>query len=297
MLIAMLVVDILALIILFFIKQKISEKKFNNIMQRIFTWFIIIILFLIVSYKINPILAPIGVAAATIFQYIPYIPAIRNTGYKHRFIVNFKDENIKRMLILALPIIFGVAVNQINILIDQNLASFISVKGISVLTYSLRLYEFVWGIMIVSITTAIYPTLSRLAIESTIKFKVQITKTISTILYLVIPSTIGIMLFSKEIVTLIYKRGKFDESDVILVSGALFYYASGLIGLGIRDVLSSSFYALKLTKIPLINSIQMVVLNVVASIILSKSFCSLSSTYSQFLAKNVAKSSFSVSAI
>ena len=85
------------------------------------------------------------------------------------------------MLILALPIIFGVAVNQINILIDQNLASFISVKGISVLTYSLRLYEFVWGIMIVSITTAIYPTLSRLAIESTIKFKVQITKTISTI--------------------------------------------------------------------------------------------------------------------
>ena len=220
--------------------------------------------------KINPILAPIGVAAATIFQYIPYIPAIRNTGYKHRFIVNFKDENIKRMLILALPIIFGVAVNQINILIDQNLASFISVKGISVLTYSLRLYEFVWGIMIVSITTAIYPTLSRLAIESTIKFKVQITKTISTILYLVIPSTIGIMLFSKEIVTLIYKRGKFDESDVILVSGALFYYASGLIGLGIRDVLSSSFYALKLTKIPLINSIQMVVLNVVASIILSK---------------------------
>ena len=55
-----------------------------------------------------------------------------------------------------------------------------------------------------------------------------------------------------------------------MVSGALFYYASGLIGLGIRDVLSSSFYALKLTTIPLINSIQMVVLNVVASIILSK---------------------------
>ena len=49
MLIAMLVVDILALIILFFIKQKISEKKFNNIMQRIFTWFIIIILFLLGS--------------------------------------------------------------------------------------------------------------------------------------------------------------------------------------------------------------------------------------------------------
>ena len=49
MLIAMLIVDILALIILFFIRKKISEKKFNNIMQRIFTWFIIIILFLLGS--------------------------------------------------------------------------------------------------------------------------------------------------------------------------------------------------------------------------------------------------------
>lgn len=45
MLLLMLVVDILALIILFFIKNKISEKKFNNIALRIFTWFLIIILF------------------------------------------------------------------------------------------------------------------------------------------------------------------------------------------------------------------------------------------------------------
>ena len=41
----MLVVDILALIILFFIRNKISDKKFTNIKQRIFTWFVIIILF------------------------------------------------------------------------------------------------------------------------------------------------------------------------------------------------------------------------------------------------------------
>lgn len=235
-----------------------------------FLYNIIIIVFLVISYKINPILAPIGVTIATIFQYTPYIFAIKNTRYKHSFILNFKDENVKKLLILAVPIIFGVAVNQINQIIDQNLASFISVKGISVLTYSIRLYEFVWGIMIVSITTSIYPTLSRLAINSITKFKIQITKTISTILYLVIPSAIGIMLFSNEIITLLYKRGKFDENDVILVSGALFYYSLGLIGLGIRDVVSSSFYCLKLTKIPLINSIEMVILNVILSIVLSR---------------------------
>ena len=45
MLLLMLVVDILALFILFFIRNKISDKKFTNIKQRIFTWFVIIILF------------------------------------------------------------------------------------------------------------------------------------------------------------------------------------------------------------------------------------------------------------
>ena len=45
MLLLMLVVDILALFILFFIRNKISDKKFINIKQRIFTWFIIILLF------------------------------------------------------------------------------------------------------------------------------------------------------------------------------------------------------------------------------------------------------------
>lgn len=235
-----------------------------------FIYNIVIIIFLIISYKINPILAPIGVAIATIFQYIPYIPAIRSTGYKHKFIVNFKDENIKRMLVLALPIIFGVAVNQINQLIDKNLASFISVRGISVLSYSVKLNEFVWGILVVSIVTSIFPTLSKLAIESKQKFKVQIAKTLSTIIYLVTPACVGILIFSKEIVTLIFKRGKFDENDVILVSGVLFYYAIGLIGLGIRDVLSNAFYALKMTRIPLINSVEMVIINVIMSIILSR---------------------------
>ena len=47
-------------------------------------------------------------ATATIFQYVPYIPAIRGTKYRHKFVLNFKDENVKRLLILALPIILDV---------------------------------------------------------------------------------------------------------------------------------------------------------------------------------------------
>lgn len=231
---------------------------------------IIIIIFLCLSYKINPILAPIGITVATILQYVPYIWAIKKTKYKHKFILDFKNKDIKRLLIVAFPIILGLAVNQINQLIDKNLASFISIKGIAVLSYAVKMNEFVWGIIVVSIITSIYPILSKLAIESKVKFKIQFAKTLSSIIYLVMPCCVGILIFSKEIVNLIFKRGKFDQTDAILVSGVMFYYALGLLALGIRDVISNAFYALKLTKVPLINSIQMVIINVICSVVLSK---------------------------
>ena len=64
----MLVVDILALIILFLIKNKISEKKFTNIKQRIFTWFVIIILFYLATMSRIYLLLLFGLISTLAFK-------------------------------------------------------------------------------------------------------------------------------------------------------------------------------------------------------------------------------------
>ena len=68
MLLLMLFVDILALIILFFIKNKISDKKFINIKQRIFTWFVIIILFYLGSKDRISMLVLFGLISVLSFK-------------------------------------------------------------------------------------------------------------------------------------------------------------------------------------------------------------------------------------
>ena len=68
MLVAMFFVDILALIILFLIKNKISEKKFTNIKQRIFTWFIIIILFYLATMSRIYLLLLFGLISTLAFK-------------------------------------------------------------------------------------------------------------------------------------------------------------------------------------------------------------------------------------
>ncbi|WDA46270.1 phosphatidate cytidylyltransferase [Fusobacterium nucleatum] len=110
MLIAMLVVDILALIILFFIKKKISEKKFNNIVQRIFTWFIIIILFLLGSINRICMLMLFGLISILSFKeflqfaYIKYDNELKiyNLTVNLIFYIGIYFKNTYILLILFL---------------------------------------------------------------------------------------------------------------------------------------------------------------------------------------------------
>ena len=110
MLIAMLVVDILALIILFFIKKKISEKKFNNIVQRIFTWFIIIILFLLGSINRICMLMLFGLISILSFKeflqfaYIKYDNELKiyNLTINLVFYIGIYFKNTYILLILFL---------------------------------------------------------------------------------------------------------------------------------------------------------------------------------------------------
>lgn len=97
-----------------------------------------------------------------------------------------------------------------------------------------------------------------------------LTKSIIIICLFLIPITFGMLFLSKEIVTVFYERGKFDSSAVVLTSMALFGYSLQLPFAGIRDILNSSLFSMKKTKVTTINGIIGVVINIALSIILSK---------------------------
>ncbi len=219
----------------------------------------------------NLMILALGTGLAQIFQYVFFIPSIKKTGYVHSWHVDKNDANIKHLALLALPIIMGVAVSDINTLIDRALASIVASNGVSVLNYANRLYGFVTGIVIVSISTAIFPTLSRMAADRKVKeMKRTFTRSISMMNLLVLPAVVGFMLYAVPIVDLLFRRGKFDEEAVRLVAGALFMYSPSLIGIAYRDILSRMFYAMHDTRTPAVNAFITVVLNVVFSVALAQ---------------------------
>ena len=230
-----------------------------------------IILALAVSfYTQQPILLAVGLCFAIAIQYVIYIPAVKASRFKYTKGIDFKDSNLREMLILALPVIFGVAIYQINILIDKSLSSLILQNGPTILDYATRLNDFVNGIVIVSIGTVVYPQLSKQSANHDIKsFKDTILSSLSMISVLVIPAMVGLIIFSSPIVKLVFERGQFTAEDTLITSQCLQLYAIGLIGVAVRDIISKSFYAMKDTKTPTKNSVLMVIVNVGASIIFS----------------------------
>lgn len=231
---------------------------------------LIIIVSIIISSMSNSILA-FGVVAALASEVLFLIPFIYKKGYRYKFVLDRYDEYINKLIYLSLPIVLSVSVNEINVIVDRTLASKIVVGGISALNYANKLNLFVHGIFVISISTVLYPVISKMAAAANMAgLKKVLSESISGINLLVVPATVGMMIFAEPIVKMLFGRGAFDEPAVALTSSALFFYALGMVGYGLREVLSRAFYSLQDTKTPMINATIAVGLNIILNIILSR---------------------------
>ena len=233
---------------------------------------IVIIISIILSAKFNNIyILAYGTLIAIIVQPLFQLPFVINKGFKYEFVFNIKDEEIKKLIKLIIPVLIGVSVWQLNNLVDKTIASTFEEGTIASFNYALKLYFFVQGLFITSIVTVIYPHLSNLLSNRRIDcFKKAIVKGINIIFILVIPIAVGAIVLSVPVVKLVFERGEFTSSSTIITSNILSCYALGLISYGVSDIICRALYSLEDTKSPMINSVFVVAINIILNIILSR---------------------------
>jgi len=230
----------------------------------------IIILSIIISAKTNIIVLAIGGVIAALVQLLFLTPSLLKLKYRYVPSIQLRDENVKKMAFLVLPIAMGMSVDHINSMVDKTLASKIVEGGISALTYATRLNDFVIGIFVISFITVLFPLISKMAAnENTNELKKSLSEVLSSVMLLVVPASIGIMVLAEPIIKLLFGRGHFDEQAIYLTSQALFFYSIGMIGYGTREILIRAFYSLQDMKTPMINASIAVILNIILNIILS----------------------------
>lgn len=225
------------------------------------------IISIILSSKYNLLWLPIGYTMSMYLQLIILFPSIKKRGYKYSLQINLKSEGIKLFMTLIIPIIIGVAIHDLNTIIDKTIVSNASIGGVSSLNYASRVNSLMQGIIVLSITTIIFPILSRyIQDKNTHGFKKLAIKSINYTIIILLPISIFMFTNSKEVIEFLFMRGEFDIEAVLVTASALKYYSIGLISLGLIDILNRMFYSNHDMKTPMIISSITLVINLLLSL-------------------------------
>ena len=231
----------------------------------------IVISSIFLSTNTSPYVLIIGSLLALISQVLFQLPSVKKTGLKHKYRINLKDENVKNMIILVLPVLVGVGVEQINTLIDGTLATTFGEGVVAAFNYANRLYGFVSAIFVSSLLSVVYPIMAKSsASNDKVAFKDSIRKTMNIIIIFMVPICVGTMVLSKPIVKVLFQRGEFNATDTAITANILMVYIVSIIAFSLRNVMSRAFYSLHDTKTPMINGTISIIFNIVLNIILSK---------------------------
>lgn len=203
---------------------------------------------------------------AMIGMLLVQIPAVVRSGYSFRPVVDFREEGVKKIARLIIPVTISSLFNQLYVFIDRMLASGLDEGSISALDYANRINSLVYNIFIVSIITVVFPNLSFQAGE-TAKFKKTLVKAIRVICLMAFPGMALLFVLRAPIVRILFERGAFDARDTGMTAAALGCYALSIIGVGLREILNRAFYALQDTKAPVVNGILVIAVNIAMSLV------------------------------
>jgi len=229
----------------------------------------VIIFAITLSYKYGIYSIALGVILGGIGQALIQTPVLIRKKIKYSFVADFNDPGVKKLLKLLVPAMIGLAITQINVVVDKTIASTLIDGSISALYYSNRLVQFPLGAFGIAISIAIFPTLAKQTAKNNItEFKKSLLFGLKMLLFITIPSAVGLIVLKDSLIRLIYEHGIFSRAATNMTASALLYYSIGLFAYACVRLITMSFYALKDTKTPVKVGIYIVFINIALDLIL-----------------------------
>ncbi len=182
------------------------------------------------------------------------------------------NKELREMMTLFLPYAAGLSLNQINPVISRMMGSYLQGGSISVLNYADRVLQLPLGLFVIAISQAVLPMLSKINPENKEEFRDFIRDALRFNLFIVLPVTAGVFIFSQETIHLLFYRGAFNEWAWHSTAIALSLYGLGLPGMASSTVILRAMYARRMPKAAIGVTGITVIVNFCASMLLMRRF-------------------------
>ncbi len=156
-----------------------------------------------------------------------------------------------KVFINMIPGVIGLGVLQIMALINVNFASRLSEGSHSFIYFADRILELPQSLIAISMGAALLPALSSLCAKGQQKEATsELFRHIKLILFLSVPSAVGMYALGLPIVETLFKRGAFSYEDAVVTAQVVQIYSLLLVVSSFIKVFVTGFYAKKNTWYP-----------------------------------------------
>jgi len=193
----------------------------------------------------------IGILVGTLVQLL--IPAwdLRNTPFKFEWSFEWRNPDVRRVLLLMLPVTISLGLINFNLIINSLFGTLVSNQAPAAIDKAFRIYQLPQGIFSVAIATVLFPTLARFAARGEHdNLRATMANGMRQILFVLIPAAAAVLVLSEPMVRLVFQRGEFTPEQTTLVATALFWFAFSLPANGLFLLLTRTFFSLQRPWVP-----------------------------------------------
>ncbi len=196
-----------------------------------------------------------GAVLSAILHLLVQLPGLYKIRARLRPLLSARVPGVTDVLRLMGPRVLGLAVVQINFSVNIRFASGMVDGSVVALRYAFMLCFFVLGMIGQSQASAVFPTLAALRAKGDYAaFRDRLAAAMRNVLYLSFPASALLIVLGQPLVSLL-QRGAWTGESTEAVAWALSFYALGIGGFALLEVLSRAFYALEDTATPVIAGI------------------------------------------
>jgi putative peptidoglycan lipid II flippase len=203
----------------------------------------------------------IGVLAGTVVQLAIVLFDLRHTPYGLRRALKapfagrlravFSDVDVRRVLVLMLPVTLSLGLINFNLLINSTAGFLVSEQAPAAIDKAFRIYMLPQGVFSVAVATVLFPTLARFAARGDLdRLRATLASGMRLIVLLLIPAMAAMLVLSEPMIRVVYERGDFGPGATEQVSEALFWFAFSLPFNGLFLLLTRTFFSLQRPWVP-----------------------------------------------
>jgi putative peptidoglycan lipid II flippase len=188
----------------------------------------------------------IGILAGTVVQFLLPLPWLRGRGGRLTLTLDWRDERVRRVLRLMLPVTIALGLINLSLAINSLFGTLVSDQAPAAIDKAFRIYQLPQGLFSISIATILFPTLARFAARGAHDdLRRTMGNGVRQICLLLIPSAVIMAVLAEPITQLVYQRGAFGPRATELTSTALVWWSISLPFQGVSLLFSRTFFSLQ----------------------------------------------------